>query len=59
MLFHKRSSMSRTAITLKCKMSRLCENKKANKQTTTTTKAKENRLKCLKADITMLTHFTC
>ena len=47
--------MSRTAITLKFKMSRLLEKRKT---TTATVKAKENRLKRLKADVKTLTHFT-
>jgi len=49
MFFNKRvrSSMLRTAITLKFKMSRLLEKRKTTTTTTTTTKAKENRLKCL------------
>ena len=37
-----RSSMSRTAITLKFKMSRLLEKRKTTTTTTTTTKGKEN-----------------
>ena len=41
-----RSSISRTAITLKFKISRLLEKRKTT-TTTTTTKAKENRLKRL------------
>ena len=58
MFFDKRvrSSLSRTVITLKFKMSRLLEERKTT--TTTTTKAKENRLKRLWADIKTLTHFT-
>ena len=47
--------MSRTAITLKFKTSRLLKKRKAK---TTTSKAKENRLKRLKADVKTLTHFT-
>jgi len=67
MFFDKRvrSSMSRAAITLKFKMSCLLEKRKktaTTKTTTTTTttktKAKENRLKCLQADIKTLTYFT-
>ena len=48
MFFDKRarSSLSRTVITLKFKMSRLLEERKAT-TTTTTTRAKENRLKRL------------
>jgi len=49
-----RGSTLRTAITLKFKMYRLLE----KRQTTTTTKAKENRLKRLSADVKTLTHFT-
>ena len=62
MFFDKRvrSSMSRAAITLKFKMSCLLEKRKKTATTTTTTKtkAKENRLKCLQADIKTLTYFT-
>ena len=42
-----RSCMSRTAITLKFKMSRLLSGNANKKKTTTTTKVKENRLKRL------------
>ena len=52
----KKSQTLVAALTLKSKMSRLLEKRKT--ATTTTTKAKENRLKRLKADVKILTHFT-
>ena len=50
-----RGSMSRTAITLKFKISRLLGK---HKKPTTTTKAKASRVERLQADIKTLTHFT-
>ena len=53
----KKSQTLVAAITLKFKMSRLLEKRKTT-TTTTMTQANENRLKRLKADVKILTHFT-